>query len=114
MRKFKMKKILLSMIACAVLASCGDDKGSAFIGVWKSSEKPTKTMTISKVEDGYRVQSKFDDPEWSSMNVEVKAKAEGDKSLVTSDGQKKIMELSQSGEIKSFLYGSPKTFTKSE
>jgi len=112
-----MKKLLMALAVCASLAGCNsDDKGASFVGVWKNNDKSAQTMTISKVDGGYRVEAKFDDPQWSTMDVEMKLKAESDQThgtrLVTEDGQKRILELGKEGELTSYLYREPKTFTK--
>lgn len=108
-----MKKLLMALAVCASLVGCNsDDKGASFVGVWKNNGKSAQTMTISKVDGGYRVEAKFDDPQWSAMDVEMKLTAESDQFLVTEDGQKRILELGSEGELKSYLYREPKTFAK--
>lgn len=108
-----MKRYLMALAVCTSLVGCNsDDKGAPFIGVWKNNDKSAQTMTISKVDGGYRVEAKFDDPQWSSMDVKMKLKAESDRYLVTEDGQKRILELGTNGDLKSYLYREPKSFTK--
>ena len=108
-----MKKILMAFAVCVSLAGCAkDEKGASFVGVWKNNDKSAQTLTIAKVDDGYRVEAKFDDPQWTSMNVEMKLKAETNERLVTEDGQKRIFELGEEGQLKSYLYREPKTFIK--
>lgn len=106
-----MKKIIIAVIACIGLTGCGN-KGAAFVGVWKNGDEPAETLTVSKVDGGYRVVSDYVNPYWGGKPLDEKLTAESDSALTTANGQRRALELGNPGEITSYLYKQPKTFTK--
>jgi major membrane immunogen (membrane-anchored lipoprotein) len=109
-----MKKALLAFVACAVLSlsGCGKDEGNSFVGVWKNSDSLSETLTITKVDGGYRALSQIDKDTKGFMKVESVLVAESDKMLVKNGNQKRALELSANGTITSYLRNKPDTFTK--
>lgn len=106
-----MKKIIFALLACAVLAGCKKDEGGDFVGVWKNSDKLSETLTVTKVNDGYRAVAKIDKDKQGFMDVESVLTAESDKVLTTQNKQK-ALELSADGKLTSFLRNKADTFTK--
>ncbi len=102
---------MFAVAACVSLVACNNDNGSAFVGVWKTDDVSAPTMIVTKLDENYRLQAKFT-PQWSTMDVDMKLKSEGTHQLVTIDGQKRILEINENGEITSYLYGTPKRFSK--
>jgi len=106
-----MKKIIFALLACAALAGCNKDEGGDFVGVWKNSDKLSETLTVTKVNDGYRAVAKIDKDKQGFMDVESVLTAESDTVLTTQDKQK-ALELAADGKLTSFLRNKADTFTK--
>ncbi|NMZ71337.1 hypothetical protein SAMN05216370_0019 [Pseudomonas peli] len=105
-----MKKILIAMMACVALAGCKDEGGD-FVGVWKTNDKMAETITVTKVDGGYRAISKLGNEDMSFMDMEVKLVAESDTLLIREADKKKGLELAD-GKVTSHLRNASKTFTK--
>lgn len=106
-----MKKLFLAAMVCVALVGC-KDKGNDFVGEWKNNDKISETITVSKVDGGYRAVAKLGNADMSFMDMDVKLVAESDTRLVTADKQAKSLELASDGSVTSFLRNKPKTFTK--
>jgi len=110
-----MKKFFFTLMTCAALASVAlaggkTDEGAAFVGEWR--DKGSETITVSKVNGGYRAVSKLDDPDMSFFDMEVKLVAESDQLLVTADKEAQALELSADGTLTSHMRNKTNTFTK--
>lgn len=107
-----MKEFILAIVGIVILAGCGEDKGSEFVGSWKTiNEKFEEVLTAEKTPSGYRVNStveKFG----SGFDLEVVLLAESDTLLVRQGNQKKGLELTESGEIVSYLRGKDKKMVR--
>ena len=106
-----MKKIIFALVACAALAGCNKDEGAAFIGVWKNSDSLSETLTVTKVDGGYRALSQIDKDTKGYMKVETVLVAES-KQLLVKDGGKRALALASDGKVTSFLRTKEDTFTK--
>lgn len=103
-----MRKIVLAAMVSIALLGC-KDKGSEFVGEWKAGDE---NIIVSKVDDGYRAESKLGNEGMSFLNLDVKLTAESDTVLVTLQNQGKALELASDGSLTSYLRNKPKAFTK--
>lgn len=106
-----MKKLFLAAMVSIALVGC-KDKGNDFVGEWKNNDKISETITVTKVDGGYRAVAKLGNPDMAFMDMDVKLVAESDKHLVTADKQAKALELAGDGSVTSYLRNKPKSFTK--
>jgi hypothetical protein len=105
-----VKNFLFALVACAALVGCSD-KGKDFVGVWKLSDKLPETLTVTKVDDGYRVMSHIDKDDHGYMNVEIFVYPESNTLLVSKE-KKRALELGSDGNLTSYLRMKPQTFAK--
>lgn len=105
-----MRKLIFALMACAALVGCSD-KGKGFVGVWKNSDELPETLTVTKVDDGYRALAHIDKDAEGYLNVEIFLYPESDQLLVTKE-KKKALELGSDGKIISHLRNATDTFTK--
>lgn len=107
-----MKKIIFALVACAALAGCNKDEGAAFVGVWKNADKLSETLTVTKVDGGYRALSQIDKDTKGYMKVETVLVAESKQVLVKDGTKKRALELASDGTVTSYLRNKEDTFTK--
>lgn len=108
-----MNKFLIAVVTCIALAGCKTDQGKDFIGVWKrTGGQSAETLTITQVNDGYRVEAKMENPEWEMFNLEAHLKPESDKLLARTDSKEKALELAGDGTLVSHLRNKEEKFTK--
>lgn len=95
-----MKKILLAAGAALMLAGCGGDLGTDFVGDWKtaSTERVEEVISVAPASGGYRAVST--DGMW---DFEVMLKAESDSVLVRQEDNKKALVLGNDGRMTSYL-----------
>lgn len=106
-----MKKLFLAAMVCIALVGC-KDKGNDFVGQWKNDDKISETITVTKVDGGYRAVSKLGNPDMGFMDMDVKMVAESDSKLVNSAQSDNYLELSSNGTVTSKMRNKPKTFTR--
>ena len=106
-----MKQLLIAAMTCIALVGC-KDKGNDFVGKWRNDNKISETITVTKVDGGYRVVAKLGNPDMSLFDMDVKLMAESENRLVTVDKQARALELASDGSVTSFLRSQPKTFTR--
>lgn len=107
-----MKKTILALVVCAALVGCKKDEGAAFVGVWKNSDRLSETLTVTKIDGGYRALSQIDKDTKGYMKVETVLVAESDQALVKDGSKKMALELSSDGTVISYLRNKEDTFTK--
>ena len=105
-----MRKLIFALLTSVALVGC-TDKGKEFVGVWKFNDDLPETLTVTKVDDGYRVLSHIDKDENNYMNVEIFVYPESDTLLVSKE-KKRALALGSDGKITSYLRMQPQTFTK--
>ncbi|VVN26673.1 hypothetical protein PS623_04571 [Pseudomonas fluorescens] len=106
-----MRKVIFAVVACFALAGCKDE-GQDFVGQWKNSDKISETVTVIKVDGGYRAVSKLGDVDMSFLDLDVKLVAESSDTLVSADKKSRMLELANDGNLTSYLRNKPKTFTR--
>lgn len=106
-----MKKFILAVVGAVVLAGCGADQGSDFVGTWHSVDaKDLDVVTVEHTPNGYRVTSKMEGMSMFDMNVMLEA--ESDTILVQQRNKKRALELREDGGMVSYLRRAPKDMVK--
>jgi uncharacterized lipoprotein YajG len=109
-----MKKIIFALMACAVLAGCKKDEGAEFIGVWKNSGTLPETLTVSKVDGGYRAVSKIDKDTQGYMTVEsvLESSPKEVAKVLVNNSKTKALQMTGDGTLVSYLRNKEATFTR--
>lgn len=76
MKTMTYAKAAATFIAICLLAGCGGkSEGDQFIGVWKNGKNLKKTLTVSKVDDQFKLVEVFDAQNGPALEAHVVAKS---------------------------------------
>lgn len=75
MKTMTYAKAAATFIAVCLLAGCGSSDGDQFIGVWKNGKDLKKTLTVSKVDNQFKLVEVFDSQNGPTLEAHVVAKS---------------------------------------